>query len=69
MFLTPDEIATLTGRKRRREQIAWLKARGYRHEINARGEIVVARGHVNHKLGAGEPPAPEPDFSVFHETA
>ena len=69
MFLTADELSTLTGRRRRKDQLAWLRAHGYKHTVNARGEIIVARGHVEYRLGAGTPPAPEPDFSVFHKTA
>lgn len=65
MFLTPDDIARLTGCKRRKDQLAWLKAEGYPHTVNKRGEIVVSRAYVEHKLGAGEKPAPEPDFSVY----
>ena len=68
MFLTPAELYDLTGYKRRADQLAWLKARGYKHEINALGRIIVSRAHVDHKLGAGVPPAPEPDFSVFATT-
>jgi len=69
LFLTPEEIADLTGFKRRKEQIAWLKGKGYKHEINHRREIIVARAHVEHRLGAGAPPAPEPDFTVFQHQA
>ena len=69
MFLTADEITTLTGRKRRKDQLAWLKSKGYKHEVNALGRIIVARAHVEHRLGAGQPPAPQPDFSVFHKAA
>lgn len=69
MFLEPADIAKYTGCKRRKDQIAYLKARGVRHEVNKRGEIIVARGHVEHRLGVGEQPAPEPDFSIFHRAA
>lgn len=69
MFLTTDELAKLTGRKRRKDQLAVLRARGYKHTVNARGEIIVARAHIEHRLGAGRPPEPEPDFTVFHRTA
>ncbi len=65
MFLTAAELRELTGRARRKDQLAWLKAKGYKHEVNALGHIVVARAHVDHRLGAGKPPAPEPDFSIF----
>jgi hypothetical protein len=69
MFLTAAELRELTGRARRKDQLAWLKAKGYKHEVNALGRIIVARAHVEHRFGAGAPPAPEPDFSVFHKAA
>jgi hypothetical protein len=65
VFLTQTEIIELTGRRWRKDQSAWLKAKGYKHEINALGRIVVARAHVEGKLGAGAPPLPEPDFAMF----
>lgn len=69
MFLTPAELVTYTGCKRRGDQAAWLKAKGVRFELNKRGEILVARAHVEHRLGVGTAPAPEPDFSVFRQSA
>jgi hypothetical protein len=69
VFLTVDELRELTGRERRKDQLAWLKAKGYKHEINALGHIKVLRSHVEHKLGAGKPPEPSPDFTVFQKQA
>jgi len=69
MFLTRDELITYTGCKRRKDQLACLKAKGVKCETNKRGDILVARGHVEHRLGVGERPAPEPDFSVFARPA
>lgn len=69
MFLTPAELRELTGCARRKDQLVWLKAKGYKHQVNALGQINVLRAHIEHRLGAGKPPAPEPDFSVFHKPA
>jgi len=69
VFLSADELRELTGRARRKDQLAWLKAKGYKHEVNALGRIIVARAHVDHRLGLGQPPAPEPDFTVFQHRA
>lgn len=65
LFLESAELAQLTGCRRRKDQIAWLKAEGYPHTLNKRGEILVLRAYIEHKLGEGEKPAPEPDFSVY----
>lgn len=69
LFLTSAEIERLTGFKRRKEQLEALKASGYRHELNRRGEILVARAHVEYRFGAGVKPAPEPHFDVFARRA
>ena len=69
MFLSPAEIRELTGRAWRKDQIAWLKAKGYKHVVNAAGRIIVARAHVEFRLGVGKPPEPEPDFSFFRKLA
>jgi len=71
LFLTPDELEALTGYKSRARsrQVDWLKAHGYKYTLNARLHVVVARAHVEAKLGGGQPAAPEPDFSVFAKSA
>jgi hypothetical protein len=42
MFLTPEELFTLTGYKMRRQQIAQLKRMGIAFWLNASGRPVVA---------------------------
>jgi hypothetical protein len=49
-FLTQAELADLTERKRKGEQIAWLKANGYHYAIGANGHARVLREHVQSKL-------------------
>ena len=41
MFLTPDELVTLTGYKRPADQVRWLERNGVPHWINAQGRPVV----------------------------
>ena len=53
MFLTQSELAELTERKRKAEQIAWLKANGYTYAIGANGHARVLRDHVHAKLCGG----------------
>ena len=65
MFLTPDEIEELTGLKRGRDQLRWLRERGWPVEEDAKGrpkllaEVVRARmgGTVQHKT--------EPNFRAL----
>lgn len=42
MFLTPDELAQLTGSPRKSVQVEYLRSRRIRHYVNRRGEAVVA---------------------------
>ena len=50
MFLTQSELADLTERKRKGEQIAWLKANGYSYAIGANGHARVLREHLQARL-------------------
>lgn len=43
MFLTADELVTLTGLRRPSAQIRWLRARRIRHYVNAVGHPVIVR--------------------------
>jgi hypothetical protein len=51
IFLDQAEIERLTGRKRRRAQIAQLKAMGIAVIENAAGEPIVSRAAVEQRLG------------------
>lgn len=51
MFLTPDDLVTLTGYRRPSAQIRWLRARRIRHYVNAASHPVVAHAWLN---GSGE---------------
>lgn len=53
LFLTQTELAELTERKRKGEQIAWLQANGYRYAIGANGHARVMREHVQSRLCGG----------------
>lgn len=67
MFLTREQLYDLTGYKHSSKQVAWLRAHRYKFDVNAAGRPIVHVGHVESRLGAGKPPAPEPDFSVFQK--
>ena len=55
MFLTPDELVTLTGFRRPSRQIEWLRARRIRHYVNGVGHPIVAKATI---IGTSEPAAP-----------
>lgn len=65
MFLTRDELKTLTGYSVAKLQIKWLSDRAWCFEVAASGKPIVARAYANHRLGApaGEPAPWKPDFS------
>ena len=71
MFLTQSELAELTERKRKGEQIAWLKANGYTYAIGANGHARVLREYLQARLcGASigmttAPTAPEPNWAAM----
>ena len=66
MFLTPDELAELTGYKTPARQCRWLDRAGYPFETAATGRPKVLRAFVERRLGlaAQSPATPtEPNFS------
>lgn len=69
MFLTQTELAELTERKRKGEQIAWLEANGYRYAIGANGHARVMREHIQARLCGGSstaaPATLEPNWGAM----
>lgn len=69
MFLTQSELAELTERKRKGEQIAWLKANGYHYAIGANGHARVLREHLQARLCGvsmtAAPAAVEPNWAAM----
>lgn len=70
MFLTQSELAELTERKRKGEQIAWLKANGYHYAIGANGHARVLREHLQARLCGGismatAPATQEPNWAAM----
>lgn len=51
MFLSTDEIAELTGRKRKDCQVKALRHMGIEHRIRPNGTVAVLRSHVERELG------------------
>ena len=69
MFLTQAELAELTERKRKGEQITWLKANGFHFVTGANGHARVMREHVHARLCGGSvvsvPAEQEPNWGAM----
>ena len=68
MFLNREELEALTERKRKADQIAWLRKHRIPYLIGANGHPRVSRTYVENVL-AGRPEAnePEPNFAALME--
>jgi hypothetical protein len=68
MFLTQIELAELTERKRKADQIAWLKANDFHYVTGANGHARVLREHVQARLCGSVVSAPaalEPNWNAM----
>ncbi len=71
-YLTPEELARLTGYKQCAKQRQWLRARQWVHEVTAQREIIVPRAYRDERLGMAKTieNAPEngakPRISAFY---
>lgn len=52
MFLTPEDVARLTGKARPTAQVRWLRNQGWRFAVNALGHPVVAVAEAERQLVA-----------------
>lgn len=77
LFLTPEELAELTGYTSPRSQRKWLDANGYRYAVNANNRPKVARAHLLSRLGGAVAGAagtdtvvtPRPNFGALNHAA
>ena len=53
MFLNDQELVQLTGYKRKKWQIRWLRNRRFRFEINKAGEPQVLRAYAEKRMSDG----------------
>jgi hypothetical protein len=63
ILLTPDELRTWTGYKHPKRQIAWLRAKGYRFDVNAANRPIVSRSYWERLMGGA--PGREAAFHNF----
>lgn len=72
MFLTAEELRTLTDCQRAHEQRQWLDSRGWTYEVGRLGNIKVLRRYAEMRMGLPFDDAPattEPDFSSLGKAA
>lgn len=63
MFMTPDEVADMTGYLRPKDQVRWLQAEKFGYVLGADGKPKVLRQVVLARLGgAAEKKGPELRF-------
>lgn len=64
MFLSPTDLAALTGYSRRSAQLRWLKAHAWPHEIGGDGRPKVLTAYVERRLGGVDSPRREPQLRL-----
>ncbi len=55
LFLSLEELGTLTGFKTPMRQVEWLRTKGWRFEVNGNRRPIVARKYAEKMLGCGAP--------------
>lgn len=66
MFLTREELEELTERKRKADQVAWLRQHRVPFLMGAKGSPRVSRSHVENILaGQQDATGPQPNFAAL----
>lgn len=67
IFLMAEEVELLTGFKTSARQVAWLRIKGWRFELNGNKRPIIARRYAEMVLGceAQATQAPTPNFSAL----
>ena len=65
MFMTPDEVAELTGYKKPSAQIKWLTAEKFGFVVGGDGHPKVLREVVLSRLGSTKPSKREPQLRLM----
>lgn len=72
MFLTQDEIETLTGYVKHKKQREWLAKNGYSFKVACSGRPIVSRTHSESQLSgsaSAQPAKWEPNFDALKKVA
>lgn len=67
IFLMPEEVEVLTGFKTSARQVAWLRIKGWRFELNGNKRPIISRRYAEMLLGCGghQEPAARPNFAAL----
>lgn len=66
MFLTPQEIERLTGKRRPSAQVRWLLSKGYKIEVNGLGQPILAIEEYTRKnVGSSAARKKEPNWEAL----
>ncbi len=68
-FLSPSEIETLTGYRRKKEQREWLRHNGFSFVVNRLGCPIMSRNAMHERLSnsASNSPDAMPDLDALKE--
>lgn len=62
MFLTDEELITISGYKNKKFQRKWLLANGIKHIVSSQGKVLVHQMHLENILGASRPSTKSASF-------
>lgn len=67
IFLIPEEVEVLTGFKTSARQVAWLRIKGWRFELNGNRRPIISRRYAEMLLGYGghEDQQAKPNFAAL----
>lgn len=68
MFLSDEDLASLTGFVRRDKQVQWLRRNGYVFTVNGLGRPKVALAEFNRHMVGGKAKSQEPRFEALNGT-
>jgi hypothetical protein len=66
IILTDDELHMLTGKKRKKLQIKWLRENKFCFHVNLLGKPIILRSSLNQKVIVEQKQQQEPDFGALN---
>lgn len=65
MFMTPEEIQALTGKKFRSSQAHALRLMGIEHKVRPDGSVAVLKSHVEEVFSGKKPTEAKSDYGLY----